>query len=141
MGVEIKGLKRVLQQIHDFPVDLGKKVELVVEGNVRQMTRTAQRFAPKVTGELFRSIKAAKSGDLSWRVVVLAEHGPYMEFGTGGLVKVPEELVDIAIQYKGRGVKEINLKPQPYLYPAFELQRDIYVRELKELLQSETKKL
>lgn len=141
MGVKIKGLKKVLVALDRLPQVLENEINLIIEDNARQMSRSAQRFAPYDTGELKRSIKAARNGDMAWRVVVLAKHGPYMEFGTGGLVRVPDELLDVAILYKGRGVKNIDLRPQPYLYPAFELQRDQYVKDLKDLLEQESKKI
>lgn len=141
MGIEIKGLDKLLKDLDNLPQVLENEIELIIEDNSRQLARSAQRFAPVDTGELRQSIKAAKNEDLSWRVVVLAKHGPYIEFGTGGLVRVPEELVDLALQFKGRGVKKIDLRPQPFLYPAFELQRDIYVQDLKDLLERETKRI
>ena len=48
-----------------------------------------------------------------------AHYAPYIEFGTGGLVDVPAGLEDYAIQFKGAGIKQVNLTPRPYLFPAF----------------------
>ena len=64
-----------------------------------------------------------------------APYSAYMEFGTGGLVEVPKELKDQAIKFKGNGVKQVNLRPQPYLYPAFVKGRKNYIKSLKKELK------
>lgn len=46
-------------------------------------------------------------------------YAPYVEFGTGGLVDVPSGLEDFAIKYIGNGIKQVNLAPRPFLFPAF----------------------
>jgi hypothetical protein len=46
----------------------------------------------------------------------------------------------MAIEFKGEGVKEINIQPQPYLYPAFVKGRKQYLKDLKKLLKDLTKK-
>jgi hypothetical protein len=70
----------------------------------------------------------------------LAPYSAYIEFGTGRAVQVPTELKEIAILFKGKGVKEINLQPQPYLYPAFVKGRKKYLQDLKDLLEHLTNK-
>ena len=137
----IKGLDDLLKQLSKLPQDIEKDMGRIIEDNSRQLERSAKRFAPVDTGKLRQSIKAAKNTDLNWRVVVLAKYGAYIEFGTGGLVRVPEELEALAIQFKGKGIRKVNIKPQPYLYPAFELQRDVYINDLKDLLDRKIKEL
>lgn len=141
MGIKIKGLKSLLTKLDALPQDIDKSIEIILQDNARQLEFNAKRFAPVRFGDLRRSIQAAKNGELSWRVYVSASYGPYMEFGTGGLVQVPPELAEIAIQFKGKGIKKIDLRPQPYLYPAFEIQRDLYVRDMRDLLERETKRI
>lgn len=137
----IEGLDKLLRQLKELPQNLEQEIEEIVEDNTRQLARSAKRFAPVNFGFLRNSIRVAKNTDLEWRVVVLAKYGPYIEFGTGGLVRVPDELRDLALQFKGRGVKKVDIRPQPYLYPAFELQRDQYIRDLRDLLESEIGKI
>ena len=43
-----------------------------------------------------------------------------MEFGTGGTVDVPSGLEEYAIQWKGQGVKQINITPQPFFISCME---------------------
>lgn len=60
----------------------------------------------------------------------------YVEFGTGSEVDVPEGLEDYAMQFKGDGVRQVNLPAQPYLFPAWESYRPKYIEEIKEILSS-----
>ena len=48
----------------------------------------------------------------------LAPYAPYHEFGTGDLVDIPPGLESIAIVFKGKGIRKVNISPQPYLYPS-----------------------
>jgi hypothetical protein len=47
-----------------------------------------------------------------------AEYSAYVEFGTGGLVDVPTGLEGYAMQFKGKGIRQINLAPRPFFFPA-----------------------
>lgn len=47
------------------------------------------------------------------------DYAPYIEFGTGGKVDVPNGYSDFAIQFKGKGKKQINRGAKPFLIPAF----------------------
>ena len=100
----------------------------------------AKSFARKDFGKLAQSIIYTKVADSDYKVIVNAPYAPYVEFGTGKTVKVPAELKEIAIQFKGAGVKEVNLQPRPFLYPAFVKGRIQYVKDLKHLLTTLTKK-
>ena len=66
---------------------------------------------------------------------VIAPYAPFVEFGTGGLVNVPNELKDQAIKFKGKGIKQVNLRPRPYLYPALLQGRTEYLQKLKKVLE------
>ena len=66
---------------------------------------------------------------------VLAPYAPFVEFGTGGLVEVPNELKEMAIKFKGKGIKEVNLPARPFLYPALIRGRAQYLEKLKKVLE------
>lgn len=139
--MSVTGVNSLIRRLRRLPQDLERQIDVVIESNTREMARSAQRFAPVDTGELRASIFAARNGDLSWRVVVGANHGPYIEFGTGGLVRVPDELREIASRFIGSGTRQIDLRPQPYLFPALELQRNILLNDLRALLERELRRI
>lgn len=58
-------------------------------------------------------------GDTSATVGFNAHYAPYVEFGTGGKVDVPSGLEDYAIDFIGAGIKQVNLTPRPFLFPAW----------------------
>lgn len=82
--------------------------------------RLAKERVPKDNNDLMKSIKAQRKGD---EAVVEAgmKYAPYVEFGTGRTVDLSEldELgipQSYAAQFKGKGIKEVNLPARPYLY-------------------------
>lgn len=141
----VKGLKETLTKLNNLGKDLSPEINAITEANAKEMEAKAKANAPIDTGKLRQSIAAYQDGDLTWTVGAnttgLAPYAPYIEFGTGGFVEVPEELREIAIRFKGRGVRQVNLRPRPYLYPAFVSQRQQFVDDLEDLLDSESKKI
>lgn len=144
MAETVKGLKDLLKKLDDMPDEVRMQVDDVVYANALEIERNAKRRAPFKDGKLRQSIAAVKDIEdarkkvIGYKVVAnatgLAPYAPYMEFGTGGLVDVPEALQDIAIQFKGAGVKQINIRPRPYLYPSFVQQIQTYISDLEDVL-------
>ena len=135
----INGLKKLLRDVKKFGEDGKKMIARVTEASARDINKDATKNAPLDTGKLRQSIEAIKIDDYNWKVQAnakgIAPYAPFIEFGTGGLVEVPSELAEIAIQFKGDGLRKIDLKPQPYLYPAFVKNRKQYIKDLKDGLQ------
>ena len=59
-------------------------------------------------------------------------YSAYMEFGTGSKVKINEDWGEMAARFKGKGIREVNLQPRPFMYPAFVIGRKNYNKELRE---------
>lgn len=138
---QIKNLKKVLSELDQFEEEVNKKVEIVTKANAQDIELGAKQLAPVDMGFLRNQISTEKNPNkIAYKVVANAPYSAYMEFGTGGLVEVPKELKDVAIQFKGRGVKKINIAPRPYLYPAFVKGRSQYVKDLEKLLDDLGKK-
>lgn len=135
--MEIKGLNNVLTNIRKYGKEAEKDIEGVTELVARNIEKNAKQLAPANFGKLGQSIQAIKDNRLNWKVEaggVIAPYAPFVEFGTGGLVDVPNELKDQAIKFKGKGIKKINLRPRPYLYPALLQGRTEYLEKLKKVL-------
>lgn len=135
MSVEFKGLNELLDSLEDladidkFENALGKACAIV--------ERAAKQKAPKGTGELRRSItsKIEKNGDEIQGVVFTPlEYAPYVEYGTGlfaeegGRRDVPWNYQDD----KGEWHRTSGQKPQPYMRPALDENREQILRILKE---------
>lgn len=141
----IKGLDKLVKDLRSLGKEGVQAIADVTEANARDIEVTAKQFAPKDTGKLSQSIKANEVDRLNWKVTAnstgIAPYAAYMEFGTGGLVEVPAELSEMAIKFKGAGVKKIDLRPRPYMYPALVKGRKQYLEDLKSELTVLTKKI
>jgi HK97 gp10 family phage protein len=135
--VEIKGLNIVIANLRKYGVEASKDIEAVTEQVARNIEKNAKLNAPADLGKLGQSIISVKADPTNWIVNaggILAPYAPYIEFGTGGLVQVPNELKEIAIKYKGKGIKQVNLPARPFLYPALLVGRVEYLDKLKKTL-------
>ena len=137
--MEIKGLNTVLSNLRKYGKEAEKDIEGVTELTARNIEKYSKQYANSFTdtGKLAQSIQAVKKDKLTWSIEaggVIAPYAPFVEFGTGGLVEVPNELKEQAIKFKGKGIKQINLRPQPFLYPALIRGRQEYLDKLKKVL-------
>jgi HK97 gp10 family phage protein len=136
--MSIKGINSVISDLRKY----GKEAESDIAGVTEQVARNIEKYAKETvvvgeTGKLGQSIKAVKETPLNWTIEaggVLAPYAPFVEFGTGGLVEVPNELKEQAIKFKGQGIKQINLRARPFLYPALLRGREEYLQKLKKVL-------
>jgi len=136
--VEIKGLNTVISDLRKYGKEAEKDIAGVTELVARNMEKNAKSLAPVNFGKLGQSIQAVKENDFNWNVEaggVLAPYAPFVEFGTGGLLEVPNELKDQAIKFKGKGIKKINLRARPFLYPSLLQGRIEYLEKLKKVLE------
>jgi len=126
MGVKLKGNKALLNKFKAVG-QVGKDlIEEEVLSSLHEIRNEAVSRVPVDTGILKNSI-VVQNEKLSGKVIVNAKYAPYVEFGTGTRVDIPEGLKDYAIKFKGKGIKEVNLPAQPFLFPA-------WFRETKELM-------
>lgn len=135
--MKINGINEVIANIRKFGKEAEKDIEAVTELVARNIEKDAKSNAPVNFGKLGQSIQAVKETHLRWKVEaggVLAPYAPFVEFGTGGLVEVPNELKEQAIKFKGKGIKQINLRARPFLYPALLRGREQYLDKLKKVL-------
>jgi HK97 gp10 family phage protein len=141
---QIKGLNKVLKDLQKFGDEATEDIFIITKSNAKEIELGAKQRAPVDKGFLRNQISTESNKEnkdkISFKVVANAPYSAYMEFGTGGEVEVPEELKDIAIKFKGKGIKRINLRPRPFLYPAFIKGRATYIEDLKDLLKKLTDK-
>jgi len=146
VNAKLKGVNKLLKDFRGFGKDGVKEFSSITKLTAQDIEGNAKINAPvnkdpKIAGGgLRQSIHAARVRDLIYEVKVGVNYGAYMEFGTGKLVDVPPELKSIARQFIGKGVKKINLRPQPYLYPAWKAGRRQYLIDLKKSIKHLTKK-
>lgn len=133
--VEIIGADKIIEKMKDIADPEKYKQALLT--CCLLVERTAKQKAPKGTGELQRSIQSRveeDNGDLIGVVYTNLEYAPYVEFGTGLFAEEGGRL-DVPWNYQDdEGVWHTTsgMKPQPYLRPALNENREEILRRLKE---------
>ena len=134
----VKNINSVIAELRKYGKEAEQLIDGITEQSARKIEKDAKQYAPANFADLGQSILAIKESKSNWVVRAnasgLAPYAAYVEFGTGGLVNVPTELKDIAITWKGKGIRKINLRPRPYMYPALLKGRNEYLETLKKAL-------
>lgn len=140
MSVEFQGIENLYKKI-DGIVD-ENKIETAMGKACALVERAAKQKAPKDNGELRRSITSKiekNEGDIQGIVFTTLEYAPYVEYGTGlfaeegGRIDVPWNYQDD----KGDWHSTSGQKPQPYMRPALDDNREQILRILKEGLKND----
>jgi hypothetical protein len=97
--------------------------------NTLQSTGRYAKMAAPVDKGFLRGKMRVNIGheELGGSVEFGTNYAPYQEFGTGKYVfknysqynRALEGLEDYASQFKGKGLRKVNIYPQPFLFPAF----------------------
>jgi len=119
-------------------------VKAEIEDSLLKIESEATKKVAVDTGALKNSIqtKPIKKTKTSVEggVFVGAEYAPYIEFGTGTEVEVPSELSQFAKQFKGKGLKKVNLLARPFFYPEVFKQRNELPKNIEKSLETFFKK-
>lgn len=136
--MKITGLNETLKALKKFEADGEEAVKANIEAAAFNMQHEAMQRVPValVAGsQLKNSIKPeVKDNGLTAVLVATASYAAYQEFGTGGRVSIPKGMEELARQFKGRGIKNINLAPQPFMFPAWDKERKQFVIRLQKEL-------
>lgn len=117
----LSGFKSVGKLFKEYSNEIRQIVEEEIEATVYDIQAEAQSLVPVDKGFLKNSIVAEfDSNNLEGEVRAESNYAGYQEWGTGGLVDVPEGVEEMAIRWKGQGIRQVNLPPQPFMHPAFE---------------------
>lgn len=132
--LDIKGLDKRLNDLAKLPKELKERIEGEIEASVQDINSAQVNQAPIDTGRLRQATYYSKLGELSYGLFSAVEYAPYIEFGTGGLVNVPADLEDYARQFKGAGIKEVNLPARPYFFTPFFAEKNELLNRIKKIL-------
>lgn len=139
---QLKGFDETIKALRNFGKESEAVIEAVIEATAFDIQKKAKELVPKDTGKLDQSIISQKVEPLHWQVEAggaYAPYAPYIEFGTGGLVDVPVEFKDEAWLAKGKGIRQVNIFPQPYMHPAYLMGQKQIVKDLEKELDKLTK--
>ena len=135
MSIEFEGLNDV-SELLDGLLD-ERKVKAALGRACGLVERSAKQKAPKGNGELRRSITSKVEGEVGI-VFTPLEYAPYVEYGTG-LFAEEGGRTDVPWCYQddeGEWHTTSGMKPQPYLRPALNGNRERVKQILKEGLMT-----
>jgi len=119
-GYRIKGLASLQAKLKRLPAQIKSEAIQDIYDTAQTIVMKAGERAPVDYGVLKQSIDSQpKNGGLNYIVFVGAEYAPYIEWGTGTEVDVPTELKSYAIQFKGKGKKQVNMPAQPFFFNSY----------------------
>jgi HK97 gp10 family phage protein len=132
--IRLEGMEEILNMLDDAVSP--EKVKAAMNKAVLLVERSAKQKAPKGNGELRRSITSKVENDADGIKGVIYTpllYAPYVEFGTG-LFAEEGGRQDVPWCYKddeGNWHSTSGMKPQPYMRPALNENRE----EIKRLLK------
>jgi hypothetical protein len=142
VSFKIEGLDALIKRLGKLPIEIEKEVAEEVNASALSIQNKAKKsVAANSTdnGTLLGSIQLVsvlKDKRILYTVGSRLKYAPYVEFGTGGTVNVPAGYEDFAIQFKGKGIRKVNLRPRPYLIPAFESEMPILRKNIQNVIKN-----
>ena len=131
-------MKIEIENLNDFGIDESKIYQAIGKA-CALVERSAKEKAPKDTGALRRSITSEvdnSSGEMVGVVFTPLEYAPYVEFGTG-LFAEKGGRQDVPWSYQddeGNWHSTSGQKPQPFMRPALDENREAILNIIKEAL-------
>lgn len=142
VSFKIEGLDALIKRLGKLPIEIEKEVAEEVNASALAIQSKAKKSVAANSidnGTLLGSIQLVsvlKDKRILYTVGSRLKYAPYVEFGTGGTVSVPAGYEDFAIQFKGKGIRKVNLRPRPYLIPAFESEMPILRKNIQKVIKN-----
>jgi HK97 gp10 family phage protein len=131
-----KQLNELFRKFKKDRVKIESDIDKIVQANLFEGNKRAKQTVVKDFGKLAQSIGIDKTEKLKGSVIVTMPYAPYVEFGTGTTVEVPSEWRELAMTFKGKGIKQINLPARPFMYPAFQSTKRQFKKDLEHYVKS-----
>lgn len=131
MSIEIQGADEIIAALDNIATP--EALQAALGRACALIEAEAKKKAPKGNGELRRSI-TSKVEDDTGIVYTPLEYAPYVEYGTG-LFAENGGRTDVPWSYKddeGNWHSTSGMKPQPYMRPALDENREAVLRIIKE---------
>tara|TARA_Y100001937_G_scaffold92583_1_gene125380 strand:+ start:835 stop:1287 length:453 start_codon:yes stop_codon:yes gene_type:complete len=106
--------------------------------------KDASALAPKKTSKLSQSYFPERDGNTA-RVFNTKLYAPFIEFGTGAFVDLSELSklgipTSYASQFRGQGIKQVNIPAKPHLFPSASKNFDILFKNIQKRILNIWKK-
>ena len=137
ISVSLIGMDKLQKAIESKNKALIDGVDNELKATTMEISSKQVGRAPIDTGKLRQSLHWVKDADLSYTLAskgMGSEYAPYVEFGTGGLVDIPKGLESEAAKFKGRGIRKVNMKAQPFFFAPFFEEKNNLIKRIQKLL-------
>lgn len=139
-GFKVTGLKELERELNKMASDIPKQVDDEIKKIAQEILDDAISRVHVSSGELKASAFITKI-EGGYTIGFSAFYAAYEEFGTGGLVNVPNGYEDFAMQFKVPGGRLRNGNPHPFLFPPFLKRKESIAVELSVQIQKYLDKL
>jgi hypothetical protein len=129
----ITALKKSFKKRTDKMNDL---IDAELDAFCQDVNKVQKSRTPIDNGVLVKANDINISKPLYKEIFNNIKYAPYIEFGTGGEVKVPKGLEKIAEQFKGKDKRVVNIQPHPFFFPPFFEQKKELIKQLKKIVTS-----
>jgi len=139
--MKLKGTSQVLNRLKRVSKEAELATKSAVVRNTDQMFSEALSAVPVLDGYLRGSGNSSYQDNQLTGVVSFggqaAPYAPYVEFGTGSGVNIPEGFSAFAMQFyvNGKG----TMKAQPYLIPAYIKYKKVFLRDMRKIAKNISK--
>lgn len=137
-NLSIKGVDKIIDKYLDDEA-MVKKIDheldnFVLEVNEEQVERVTKNGAVD-KGFLRKGNKFnIKMKLLQKKLYNDIEYSPFIEFGTGETVVVPKGLEQVAGQFRGKGIRKLNLPARPFFFAPFREKVPELMKRLKKIV-------
>lgn len=137
MAISSKGDIGFLKAVNNFEQTIIDGVKRVIVETAEMAAAQMKALAPVDESNLRKSIEVDYSPDgLRAKIIVGAEYGIYLEYGTGIYALDGNGRKDPWVYYSeklGRYVYTRGIHAQPYFHPAMEQASDFFTREMNKI--------
>ena len=119
--------------IADVRKKFPEKVKLIVAKTTQDLAWGTKADIPvKYAG--LKSSPVSRVQGYNGSVIVRAHYGPYVEFGTGRLADIPSGYEKFASEFRGKGIREVNLPARPFFVKNIEKQKKNFFKGIEHLV-------
>lgn len=135
-------ISRLLSQISSFGKDANRLAVGVTNDTTEGMVTNAKLRVVVDLGQLRQSIGKTTATLNNNRSLFFANapYAAYVEFGTGSGVDIPRGFSDLAAPFKGRGIRRRDYGAKPFFIPSYLEGIQQYPKQLRKVLESESRK-
>jgi phage gpG-like protein len=145
---DIIGVNELIADFKGYEKEVDKAISLAVSDTANAVVKDAKnrlntglQSNPKHrrNNRLINSIMRKKSLEQDQFEAVVGtdvKYAPYIEFGTGDLVEIPEGAEEVAATYKGAGIRKVNIKAVSFLNYSAVKNEKTFLKKLEDRLNA-----